>query len=421
MRPARGTFRSIILASAVTGLLTSSATAAPVGAPGSLDHTFHGTGRVEIKTARRANAVAHQGPKIVLAGSVDRASSDILVIRLDANGKVDRTFGGGDGRFTKDVFGDDDVAAAVAVLRDGRLLVAGFSYDPGIPGAEFIVLRLTPNGRLDRTFGVGGLVTTTFPGISSYGNAITVRSDGKFVVCGTSVDAMNVRSFALARYRPGGGLDGTFGTGGRIETGFPGQDDAYCQAVTNSGKQTVAAGFSTQGSARSIAVARFDDAGVPDASFSADGFGVFSPTIDTIAWGVLALRGGKVVTAGMGYGGASGADVALLQLTAAGAPDPRFGGGDGFVLSDLGGADEAMALARQRDGSLVVVGDQDNDMMVARYRRTGHLDRGFGHRGVQAKPWSDLTVGSCVALVNGRAVVAGLGPSGGLAVERVLI
>jgi hypothetical protein len=60
-------------------------------------------------------------------------------------------------------------------------------------------------GGLDPTFGAGGKVTTVFPG-GSYANAVAIQPDGKIVAVGAaagpSVSAMAPWSFALVRYLP---------------------------------------------------------------------------------------------------------------------------------------------------------------------------------------------------------------------------
>src|SRR5262245_26447842 len=66
--------------------------------------------------------------------------------------------------------------------------------------------------------------------------------------------------------------------------------------------------------------------------------------------------------------------------------DPGFGGGSGRVITDLGGSDQLLDVARQSDGKLVGVGRTDsdpgpglnNDFLVVRYNTDGSFDPGFG-------------------------------------------
>ncbi|MFF8403008.1 calcium-binding protein [Streptomyces sp. NPDC014846] len=75
----------------------------------------------------------------------------------------------------------------------------------------------------------------------------------------------------------------------------------------------------------------------------------------------------------------------LLTLpgTAVAAPgdlDPSFSG-DGLVLTDLGGLDQANDVALQSDGRIVSVGSHDGDFALTRHLPDGTPDTGFGGDG----------------------------------------
>src|SRR5262245_60134797 len=79
-------------------------------------------------------------------------------------------------------------------------------------------------GDLDPTFGSGGIVTTAFGSaaaraVTIYANAGTAN-DGKIVAAG---DANS--DFAAARYLPNGSLDSSFGSQGKVTTGFNSNND----------------------------------------------------------------------------------------------------------------------------------------------------------------------------------------------------
>ena len=366
-----------------------------------------------------------QGGSIVVAGDAGFESGEnIAVIRLTAAGKLDRTFGGGDGRFVRDIFGDADIAFAVAVLPDGKILVAGQGFDPVAGIDRFVVLRLTANGRLDRTFGGGdGIVTTKFGVDGASGRAMTVLPDGRFVVCGSTGGATPV--FALARYRPGGGLDSTFGgTGMGRTTSFPGRTVARCNGITHLGEQVVAVGQAYDGSSTvtSFAVARYRAmAGWLRRSTATDArCSILLLPTDDEATGVVPLPHGSVVVAGTVRDGVSRNDVALLQVRRNGTLDPAFGGGDGVKLYDAGSVDAAAGLLRQPNGRLVLVGFRNPDMFVARFRPGGAVDTGFANGGLQARPWPDRSAGSEAVWDHGAIVVVGsVGLPSGMAVERL--
>ncbi len=116
-------------------------------APGDLDTTFSGDGKVitNISGNGAARAVAIQADgKIVVAGE---AAGDFAVMRYHrANGSLDSSFGG-DGIVTTDFGTSSDVARAIAIQADGRIVVAGFSGNNTVA-----IARYNANGTLDTTF-----------------------------------------------------------------------------------------------------------------------------------------------------------------------------------------------------------------------------------------------------------------------------
>src|ERR1044072_5810374 len=65
-------------------------------------------------------------------------------------------------------------------------------------------------GGLDGSFGTGGKVTTKIGNVNDYGYDLVRQPDGKLVVAGQSVSGVTLGDFALARYNPTGPLDTTF-------------------------------------------------------------------------------------------------------------------------------------------------------------------------------------------------------------------
>ena len=331
------------------------------------------------------------------------------MIRLTANGKLDRTFGGGDGRFLFDLFGDADIASAVAVLPNEKILVAGRGFDPDALIDRFVVLRLTANGKLDRTFGGGdGFVTTTFGVDGASGIGMTVLPDGRFVVCGYT--GGTAPAFALARYRPGGGLDRTFGGTGTVTTTFPGTAEAFCNAVTHVGNQVVAVGHAFDGLAvTSFAVARYRADGSLAPAFDGDGRALFDPLpTDDEATGVVPLPHGSVVVAGIRpRRGVAQRRRPAPDHGATGRSIRRSAAVTGPSCTTRGAPTRPQGLLRQPDGKLVLVGFRNPDMFVARFRPGGAVDTGFGNGGLQARPWSGPSIAAAAAWDSGTIVVVG--------------
>jgi uncharacterized delta-60 repeat protein len=167
-------------------------------------------------------------------------------------------------------FGGDDIANALAIQPDGKIIAAGRT------GSAFALARYTRDGRLDRRFGSGGKVVTDFGApagkdalLSPHGAAaVAIQGDGKIVAAGGRGS-----NFALARYLPDGRLDPTFGEGGKVVTdvrAHPNQFDAYWErganavAIQPDGK-IIAAGAGP----RDFALARYTREGRLDRSLAA--------------------------------------------------------------------------------------------------------------------------------------------------------
>ena len=96
---------------------------------------------------------------------------------VPAPGDLDVSFSG-DGKQTTD-FGGSDLAAAVAVQADGKIVVAGTS------DGNFALARYGVDGALDPSFSGDGLVTTDLGGTDD-GQGVAIQTDGKIVVAGGS-------------------------------------------------------------------------------------------------------------------------------------------------------------------------------------------------------------------------------------------
>jgi uncharacterized delta-60 repeat protein len=137
-----------------------------------------------------------------------------LVVAYRPDGRVDRSFGGGRVLFPAPRGNREYTGLkSVKVLGDGRLLVAGFHA-----GALFVA-RLLPDGRLDRRFGDGDgkLVMVASP----YGRSgacwtaapLAVRPDGRILVLASIFPDVPT----LLRLTPDGEVDRSFGRKGRVQ------------------------------------------------------------------------------------------------------------------------------------------------------------------------------------------------------------
>ena len=131
---------------------------------------------------------------------------------------LDTQFGSGTGivvtSFTSatDV-GRGNLGVALAVQPDGKLLLASDCRTGGL--ASFCAIRYTTTGALDTTFSGDGKVITAISADDDFARAIALQPDGKIILAGHCGTAGNY-AFCAARYLPGGALDTSFGSGGKL-------------------------------------------------------------------------------------------------------------------------------------------------------------------------------------------------------------
>jgi uncharacterized delta-60 repeat protein len=178
-----------------------------VGYPG-----FPGNGKfpLSIVDISVANALALQPDgKIVIAGyCVNGSNSDFCIARLNADGSFDASFDGPSGLsggvFLLPIGASDDVASALAIQPDGKIVIAGYCSNGG--NFEFCIARLNANGSLDAGFdGPSGAGNGTFLLPISAGSArsdvayaLALQPDGKIVLAGTCFNGSN-NDFCVAR------------------------------------------------------------------------------------------------------------------------------------------------------------------------------------------------------------------------------
>ncbi|WP_437571661.1 delta-60 repeat domain-containing protein [Sorangium sp. So ce542] len=126
-----------------------------------------------------AMAVQPDGRILVAARSEEAGSSDYLVVRFEADGTIDETFGE-DGQALAGVPGG--AAVDMALQLDGRIVVAGNVGE--FAASRPTLARFLPDGALDPTFGEGG-VQAVFLGEENVVQSMTVSADGKLLVAGT--------------------------------------------------------------------------------------------------------------------------------------------------------------------------------------------------------------------------------------------
>jgi uncharacterized delta-60 repeat protein len=207
-----------------------------------------------------AGTVAVQSDgKILAAGG--RLGGDFSLVRYQPDGSLDPTFGTGGTVLTD--FGGEDYVTSVVLQPDGRILAAGSSWTGG-GSFTFDLARYSNTGILDPSFGAGGKVVTTFGGGNDAARAVALQPDGRIVAGGRAgSSSISSLDFAVARFEPDGTLDRSFGIGGRITTDFVGDADTVSDIVVQPDGKIVAAGTRLDQRGEDFAMVRYLGTGEP--------------------------------------------------------------------------------------------------------------------------------------------------------------
>ncbi len=342
---------------------------------GSLDSSFGNGGYAETslpRTAKFASAAAvaiQPDGKIVVAGTTGalgtKVGPEFALLRYDANGSLDTSFGTDGIAIT--VIPEEGhpysnaVAAALAILPGGNILAAGSaSWSDGDKfSSSFALARYTSAGSLDTAFGKGGVAQTAFAKANAQLAGIAVQSDGKIVASGWGVGSGNGNDFnamLLARYKPNGSLDSTFGTAGKVTTAHALDYQGGPPALQN-GKIVVAGEDDTE----LPVLARYGINGRLDATFGDHGFATTSgPLVASTPPAVFVQKDGAILLDLPGATGGTEAMDALVRFTPSGRVDPSFGTAGTALLRSSG----STSLDVETDGKVLVGGGIDGSTLV---------------------------------------------------------
>lgn len=414
------------------------------GQDGLLDNTFGTNGKVITSFnpgEDKAYGVAVQDDgKIVVAGYTYSTiyGNDFACARYNNDGTLDTTFGSG-GKMTYDLqVGSDDKAYGMGIQLDGKIVLAGYS-DNGSDKAG-AVIRINADGTLDTTFGSGGKAFTNFTIYNTNARADEFKTvkihhlTGKIVVGGTSVLNTNESKGIFARYTSTGVLDTSFGNNGiLINLPIPiNNSNGYSfviedLSVKSNGKISAVGWVDVPGTGAlfkaSQYTCRLNENGTLDTTFSTDGWAVnsfttgddktyamilkpddtflfcgntrwsnedykhyfgtmstsggmshhgtidFSATTRDLAYDMASDSSSKILMSGSVINSTSNiASFGLTRVNADYSLDASFGN-NGKVTTDFGTNtfSESFAMALQSDDKIILVGYTGNDFAIARY------------------------------------------------------
>lgn len=417
-------------------------------AAGDFDLTFSGDGAalVDLGFANEtaSSVVTLPGGKVIVGGSVGSGSTntdDVFALaRLNADGTLDTTFGGGDGMVTAD-FGPDADLESLALAPDGRIVAVGRVDNSGAgSGFDWAIARFTADGVVDAAFGGDGMVTTDFNFFTDSAFGVDVQPDGKIVVTGV-VTGVN-SDIGIARYNLDGSLDSTFDADGKVFVNFFGNVDSASSIRVQPDNKLIIVGGSVQpGSYRRFVLIRLNPNGTFDNTFDGDGQATADFGAAAFAKDVEIQADGKYIVGGWFDSnpdpfGDEFHDFIIARFNANGSLDSAFGTNGRTVFTGTGGdALRPYGLEIQQNGKILLGGTTKDATGrtfggVARVNTNGAPDTTFGPAGLRQFTIPGAPIGTSVIHdleldPDGRIVLGGypMGTTGGgtdFAVVRLL-
>jgi uncharacterized delta-60 repeat protein len=334
---------------------------------GDAGHAFADFGQ----TSDFANGVATQTlgstTRIVTVGAADVGDFEFYaaVSRHDPDGSVDASFNGGTPVLTR-FGGTASFGTAVAVDNQQRIVILGHGT---VPGRDALgVARYLADGTLDSSFGTGGTVllgdlndpASSEPNEAYSELSLAIDSGNRIVIGGTGFAGTGTNMYVI-RLTEGGFMDGSFGQGGVARTDIRANDYAGGLAIDAAGN-ILQAGFTSTGQNANfnfignLVTVRFS----PSGSTGIQGYGdqgVFNSPIamDGVRSEFLDADGSFVVAGVVRVPDPQnfGIDNQVLELARV--------SGDGIAatsaVTSLVNQDSVFTMAPQRDGKIVVAGD----------------------------------------------------------------
>jgi uncharacterized delta-60 repeat protein len=306
------------------------------------------------------------GGKIMAAVDTVGAGHDVMGLgRFTSAGVADPTFGGGDGKLLVD-FGKTFYAYDLRALGSGKMLVSG-EFVVTNDDTRFLVARLNPNGSLDHSFGGGdGFVVSQFgPGADGPWR-IALDAQGRIVVAGWAQEGTGPGyDAAIARYTPNGAPDHAFSGDGRLRLQLVERSDDYALGLGLQGDKIVVGSYASFEDARHVVISRCLPNGQMDQSFGGGDGQVITPNgagereLDDLA----VDSDGRILVSGRAEG--SPDQMFVARYGPNGKLDTGFGT-DGFAVTAFGTDATNYAMSVGGNGK-IVIGGQENDPVLARF------------------------------------------------------
>jgi uncharacterized delta-60 repeat protein len=215
--------------------------------------------------------------------------------RLRPDGMLDPAFGG-DGRQILDLSAGAEQVNDLVVMPTGDIVAGGYADLGTLP--RFAIFRVHGNGALATGFGHAGARRTDLGPGADIANAIAVTGTGGFVLAGSAANGGHA-DWGIVRYTPKGLPDPTFGNSGVVILAWSAAPERADDAVRVGAKLLVAGRIHRPSTGDDVGVVRLRADGTLDQTFATNGVARIDAGGGTdAAHGIARQPNGKIVAAG---------------------------------------------------------------------------------------------------------------------------
>jgi uncharacterized delta-60 repeat protein len=386
---------------------------------GTIDSTFGSGGLSSITLPAAWDAISSGNDKIYTFTEYQDDSTQFQVGRYNINGVLDSSFGyKGISRLVQS--GSSDKIIAIEQLADSCFLVAGTTnrYPNGLrlPAIKgWFATKFFRDGRVDSSFGVGGLMLDSTRAIPGLLNDMKIMAGNDFLLAGVYRSPSTIR-----KYKSNGTVDTNFGTNGTVDLDlvYNSKLRIMKMAVTKDNK-ILYTGGTLKTSPSQLIIGRLTTDGKKDPTFGTDGRALFNDTELTHAEGIyigrcISITADNKILIATDYYDTRGRTCELRRFTENGLIDSSFGI-NGRVTSEnriIGLYLKPNDILLQPDGKIIIL----QLGVVSRYLPNGAVDSSFGQHGIYYNSPSAMYNASLQD--DGKIVIAGIARNNNL--QRIM-
>ncbi|MBS1730902.1 MAG: T9SS type A sorting domain-containing protein [Bacteroidetes bacterium] len=358
--------------------------------------------------------------KILVIGSYGGLCLD----RFNTDGSYDESFGmnGRSSISLKGKLAGVENNKTYSLLDDGKIVCAAMYYPTGVFGKlNLAVVRTDSIGNLDSSFGNNGFDTLELDN-ATIATGLVVQPDGKIVISGdVKKSAYDEKRTFICRYMPDGGLDPSFGVGGIVITTYTNATNSNSLIINAAGKLIRGSNNNIYDTHSSFMLESFNTDGSKDISFGENGvakyiFGLGQDGYwNSVMYMMAQQPDGKITCCGES-GKGDEESMALCRFNIDGSIDGSFGEGGGIIVpfkNNSNTVSKVYELCFQPDGKIITIaGIHESSLRginLVRYTSSGQIDPTFGENGYGGvnNDTADIGASSIHLLSNGKIFTTG--------------